>query len=182
MKTKILKLRTIFLLLLFIRASCQKDEIEYADESIIVNNHPGFFLFKTKVDYSDKIWVQVNSNDELTQIPILTHDSQHYNIDNKGNVKRTNWYILKNGYIIGPANERAVFTNISLTEYLNFNVINNINHWPDNKIKPRIIDEDPYLELYFMGCLDCEFREFSLREINKMIENGILEAVCTKIK
>jgi hypothetical protein len=182
MKQIILKLSSLVLLLFFIGAGCQKDEIKYADESITVSNNPGFFLFKTKSDYSDKIWVQITPENELNQIPTLTKDSQNYLIDNKGNVKRTNWYILKNGYVIGPAHEWAAYTDISLKEYLAYNEKNNVNQWSNELIRARIVDKNPYTELYWVGCLDCQIKGFTLGEINDMIKNGTLETVFTKIK
>lgn len=182
MKPKILKLSSIFLLILFIGAACQKEELEYADESIVMINKPGFFLFKTKSDYSSKIWIQITPENELSAIPILTKETQNYIIDRKGNVNRTNWYILKNGYTIGPAHRWAAYTNISLTEYLEYNEKNKVNSWPNELIWPRIVDKDPYEELYWMGCLDCQEKRFTLGEINEMIEKGTLETVFTKLK
>lgn len=182
MKSKILKLCPVVVLLLFLGASCQNDDIEYADESIVVSNHPGIFVFKTKDNYSDKIWVQITPEGALNAIPVLTEETQNMYIDKNGNVNRTRWFLLKSGYIIGPAHERAAFTNITLTEYLQYNKKNNIDHWPDELIWPRIIDKDPYSELYWMGCLDCAIKEFTIGEINKMLENGTLETVFTKLK
>lgn len=45
MKSKIFRLCPVVLLFLFLGASCQKDDFEYADESISISNRPGFFCF-----------------------------------------------------------------------------------------------------------------------------------------
>lgn len=181
MKSKILKLCTAVLLFLFFGAGCQKDEFEYADEDIILSSNPGFFVFKTKNNYKDKIWVQITPEGLLNAIPTLTGDTPNIKIDKEGNVSRTNLYLLKSGYIVGPAHQWAAYTDITLTEYLQYNRKNNINHWSDELLWPRIVDKDPYLELYGVGCLNCN-KKYSLGEINEMLEDNTIEKHFTKLK
>ena len=180
MNPEILNLTTVVLLLLFTGASCQKDEMEYADENIVVSNRPCVFIFKTKDNYSDKIWVQITPEGNLNRIPVL--NKQNYDIDKNGKLKPKYRYILKSGYMVGDAHEWAAFTDITFTEYLSYNEKYGITHWPDTLLWPRIIDKDPYIELFWMGCLDCKIKEFTLGEINEMIEDGTIEKHFTKLK
>ncbi len=65
MKSKIFKLFPLVLLFLFLVASCQKDDFEYADESIEVYNSPGIAVYKTRNDYINCIAVKVDSLNNL---------------------------------------------------------------------------------------------------------------------
>ncbi len=103
MKLKKLKLLSIFLLLLFVGAGCQKDEIEYADESIIVSNHPGFFVYKTNINYLNKVWVQITPDGNLNGILSLTRNDNNLVIDREGNIMPSYRHLLKSGYIVGDA-------------------------------------------------------------------------------
>lgn len=84
--------------------------------------------------------------------------------------------------MVGDAHQRAAFTDITFTEYLRYNEKHGIDHWPDELLWPRIIDKDPYTELYSIGCLDCAEKIFTLGEINKMLEEGTIEEHFTKLK
>ncbi len=182
MNPKFLKLSTVVLLLIFIGTSCQKDEFEYADESIIISNHPGVFVYKTSFDYLDKVWIQVTPDGNLNRILSLTTDDNNLVIDKEGNITPKYRHLLKSGYIVGDAHEWAAYTDISFTEYLDYNEKNNVNSWPMELIELRIVDKNPYEELYWMGCLNCSIKEFTLGQINEMIEKGTLEEHFTRIK
>jgi hypothetical protein len=184
MKPKILKLSSVFLLLLFMGVSCQKDEIEYADENVVVYNNPGFHVYKTKANYFDKVWVEVTSDGKLNKILIIDEKNVHlnYKLDKNGELQPTYRHLLKSGYIVGGAAQQAQYTDITFTEYYNYNKENKVNSWPDELIWARIVDEDPYEELYWMGCLDFKIEKFTLGEINNMIENGTIDSVFTKLK
>ena len=182
MKPKILKLSSIALLFLFIGAACQKDEMQYADESIVVSNNPGVSVYKMNLNYMDKVIVEVTPEglNKVLALDDKTLDSYH--IDSKGNLMPKYRHLLKSGYIVGGGSSKASFTDITFTEYYNYNKEHGVSCWPSELIKPRIIDNDPYEEYYWMGCLDCAIKEFTLGQINEMIENGTLEKYFTKLK
>lgn len=184
MKSKIFKLYPVVLLFLFMGASCQNDDIEYADESIVVYNNPGFHVYKTKANYFDKVWVEVTSDGKLNKVLIIDEKNIHLNYieDKNKELQPTYRHLLKSGYIVGDASRKAQYTDITFTEYYDYNKENKVNSWPDELIWPRIVDEDPYEELYWMGCLNCKMQKFTLGEINDIIENGTLETTFTKIK
>jgi hypothetical protein len=182
MKPKILKLNVIALLFLFFGASCQKDELEYADESIIVSNNPGVSVYKMNLDYLDKVRVEVTTEGLNKVLALDDKNLDSYNIDSKGNLMPKYRHLLKSGYIVGGDGSKASFTDITFTEYYKYNKENGVSCWPDELIRPRIIDNDPYVEYYWMGCLNCTIKEFTLGQINDMIESGTLEEHFTRIK
>lgn len=183
MKHRLFKLSTVLLLFLFLGVACEKDEIEYADETIIVSNNPGISVYKMDLDYIDKVWIQITSEGKLNRVLCLDDNSiDNYKLDSNNRLIPNYRYLLKSGYIVGDANRNAAYTNITFQEYYNYNKKNGVNSWPDELIKPRIVDKNPYQELYWMGCLDCKIKEFTLAQINEMIENGTLEEHFTKVK
>jgi hypothetical protein len=183
MKPKILKLSTVVLLLLFIGASCQKDEIEYADESIEISSEPGISIYRTNADYFNNISVQITSEGELNAIPAYILSDPRIKVDKDGNVSVNFRWRLKSGYIVDKeASLNKVFTDISVQEYVEWNTSHDVGGWPDNLIEPRIIDDNPFTEFYFYDGLRKTTRTFSLGELNELIENGDLETVFTKLK
>lgn len=182
MKPKILKLCIVALLFLFIGAGCEKDELDYADESIVVSNNPGVTVYKMNLDYLDKVRVKVTP-EGLSKVPILDDNTlDSYDIDCKGKLMPKYRHLLRCGYIVGGGSSKASFTDITFTEYYNYNKEHGVNSWPAELIIPRIIDNDPYEAFYWMGCLDCAIKEFTLGQINEMIESGTLEEHFTRLK
>jgi hypothetical protein len=183
MKPKIVKLSAVFLFLLFIGAGCQKDEIEYADESIEISTLPGISIYKTNANYFNNISVQITSEGQLNAIPAYILNDPRVSVDKKGNISANFRWRLKSEYIVDKEvylNE--VFTNISIQEYVDWNTQHGVACWPNNLIEPRIIDKDPFTEFYHLGGLNKSPEIFTLGEINDMIENGTLETVFAKLK
>ncbi len=169
-------------ILAFIGVSCQKDELDFADESIIVKNTLGISVYKMNPDYFDKIFVEVTPEGLNKVLALDPKNLNSYTIDSKGKLMPKYRHLLKSGYMVGGSSSNASYTDISFTEYYEYNKDHNTSSWPDDLIKPRIIDNDPYKEYYWMGCIDCEQKEFTLGQINEMIENGTLENYFTRIK
>jgi hypothetical protein len=182
MKPKIVKLSAVFLFLIFIGAGCQKDEIEYADESIVVDNHPGVSVYKTNGDYVNYIAVDTDSLGNISGSPDYTYSSSTVGVRKNGEVYFKNRYVLKSGYIVGYLYIDHAFTNITLKEFVEYNKENGVAGWSDSLIYSRIIDSDPFTEFYYMGCLNCPIKEFTLGEINEMIKSGTIEEYFTKLK
>jgi len=183
MKTKIFKLSTVVLLFLFMGAGCQKDEIEFADESMEISSYPGIIIYKTKGNYIDYVDVQITSEGNLNAIPSYNATDPRIIIDANGNAKQNFRWLLKSGYIVdGNVSLKEAFTDITIQEYVQYNSENSVAVWPLDLIKPRIIDRDPFTEFYHLGGIGKEVRIFTLGEINKLIESGTLETVFTKLK
>jgi hypothetical protein len=183
MNPEILKLTMVVLLLLFTGASCQKDEIEYADESIEISSYPGITIYKTKKDYINYVDVQITDDGRLNAIPSYNKNDPRISFDSKGNAKQNFRWRLKSGYILdNNASLREAFTNITIHEYVDWNTSHGVSSWPNSSIEPRIIDKDPFTEFYFHDGINKTPRTFTLGEINDMIKNGTLETVFTKLK
>ncbi len=182
MKLKVLKLCTAALFLLFIGTSCEKYELDYADESIVVSNNPGVTVYKMNLDYLDKVRVEVTPEGLNKVLALDDKNLYNYNMDSKGNLMPKYRHLLKSGYIVGGGSSKASFTDITFTEYYKYNKEHGVSSWPAELIRPRIIDENPYEEFYWMGCLNCSLKEFTLGQINEMIENGTLEEHFTRLK
>ena len=186
MKLKILKFSTLIFLLLFLGGSCQKDEIEFADESIIVSNRPpGLSIYKTRGDYLDKVLIRISDKGEIIATPAINvEDNPNFITDKNGKIKASYRRLLKNGYIVGGGWLDAAYTNITFDEYVTYNQKHNVVVWPVELLEPRIIDRDPYLEFYASVCHgnDCQVQEFTLGEIYEMLENGTIEEHFTRYK
>ncbi|NOY96575.1 MAG: hypothetical protein GXO81_09400 [Chlorobi bacterium] len=182
MKPKIIKLTAIFLLLLFIGAGCKKNEIEIADESIVVDNYPGVSVYKTNGNYFNYISIKFNDDGELGGTPYFTSQSSGISIDAKGNVSYNRRWLLRSGYIVcSEISRKDVFTDITYTEYYNY-CIKNKKSYTAEMFRSRVIDENPFIEYYYSTGFNKKYKEFTLGEINQMIENGTLEEHFEKIK
>ncbi len=183
MKPKILKFSTLALLLLFIGASCQKDDIEYADESIVVNNSPDISIYKTNGDYYNFITITITPKGIISAIPDYTIGDKRIRVENNGEISpNTRWH-LKSGYIVDKESHiDKVFTDITYQEYINYNITNNVRSMPTDLIESRIINRDPFIEFYNISGINKPYKEFTLGELNKMIENGTIEEHFIKLK
>jgi len=175
MKPKILKLTTFVLLLLFTVASCQKDKMEYADESIEVSSWPAISIYKTKSDYINYVGVQITDDGKLNAKPSYDKNDPRISFDSKGNAKQNFRWRLKSGYILdNNVSLREAFTNITIREYVDWNTEHSVAGWPDSLIWPRIIDTDPFTEFYLHDGIGKDVKIFTIGEINDMIKNGTL--------
>lgn len=167
---------------MFIGTSCQKDKIEYADDSIEVSSFPEISIYKTKGNYFNNIMVGINENNEISSYPDYNEKSENILANKNGEYKFKYKWLLRNGYIVVQGGEfNSAVTDISLTEFVNFNEPYKTN-WDIDMLKTRIIDTDPYTEFYFYNGLEKTPEIYTLGEIYDMIENGTLETVFTKLK
>ena len=194
LKPKILKLSSTILLVGLI-IGCQYNNIQDTDnnknigkiknanDTIVVSNHPGVSIYKTKADYFNYISVEVLPDGRLNRIPDYLLTDRRIKVDQKGKITPDfRWYI-ENGYIVDlEGYSDASFTDINIQEYVDYNATHKVACWPDELIKPRIIDTNPFTEFYYMGCLDCKVIKLTLGEINEMIKNGTIEKYFTKLK
>ncbi len=182
MKPKILKLSTVILLLLFLGASCQKEKIDYADESIEISSLPGISIYKTKGDYRNYLGVCLDSLGNISCTPLFGNDSSIVQKDNKGDYVLKRRYTLKNGYMLGDIYLDYAFTDITVNEMVNKYLEAGPSFWTNDKYYERLIDKDPFIEFYYLDGINKRPRIFTISEINNMIENGTLETVFTKLK
>jgi len=181
MKLKLLQIVLVAVFLFFTGTGCQEEKIELADESIVVDNHPGVSVYKTKGDYLNYIAVDTDSLGDIIGLPDYTYSSGAVGVKNN-EVYFKNRYVLKSGYIVGFLYTDNVFTDITLKEYIEYNEANGVAVWPESLIYQRVIDRDPFTEFYFMGCYSCPSKQFTLGEINEMLENGTIEEHFKKLK
>lgn len=182
MKSTIFRLSPVVLLFLFLGASCQKDEIEYADESISISSWPAISVYKTKGDYFNNITVGLNDKKGISSYPDYNEKSDNVFVNEKGEYNFKYKWLLKSGYIVVQGGDfNCAVTDISLTEYINFNEPFKTN-WDTVMLAARIIDKNPFTEFYFLNGVNKTPKTYSLGEINKMIENDTLETVFTKLK
>jgi hypothetical protein len=182
MKPKIQKFSTLIFLLLLLGGSCQKDEIEHADESIEIGTYPGITVYKTKSNYIDFVDVQITDDGQLNAIPSYDKNDSRIKIDKNGKAAQNFRWRLKSGYILdNNASLREAFTDITIQEYVDWNTANGVAGWPDSLIWPRIIDYDPFLEFYYMESPG-QPESYTIGEINDMIENGTFKAIFKKLK
>jgi hypothetical protein len=182
MKLKILKLCVVVLLFLFLGASCQNDEIEFADESTSISSWPAISVYKTKVDYFNNITVGLDDVKGISSYPDYNEKSVNVLINEKGEFSYKYKWLLKSGYIVVQGGDfNCAVTDISLTEYINFNEPFKTN-WDTVMLSARIIDKNPFTEFYLLDGVNKTPKTFTLGEINKMIENETLGTVFTKLK
>lgn len=181
MKTKILLMLLLIASTLVI-VSCEKDKIEFADENIIVNNEPSLSVYKTNNDYFNYINVSIDTFGNVTSYPVYYKNSMHIANGEDGKYKYTQRWQLQSGYIIDKEIEyNDAFTDVTFSEQIEYEE-NNSSNVTGNWYQQRIIDTNPFKEYYWLGGLNDELQEFTLYEINEMIEKGTLETVFTKIK
>ncbi len=199
MKQKKLKLSTVILLpmiigIAFIGTGCQKDEIEYADESMVFtigSAEPGIAIYKTKGDYFNYISFLLLDDGRLNATPDFTLKSLENPLgkstlkrDKNGKIVPNFRWHLRNGYIIcrGVSLTNTVFADITFQEFVDYTEKHNTACWPHELLKPRIIDKDPFKEYYYLYRYGRSSITLTVGEINKMIEEGTLETVFEKLK
>lgn len=184
MKSIIFRLCPAVLLFLFLGASCQKDDFEYADESIeVYSSSPGIAIYKTRGDYFNLVDLKVDSSNNITMVRAYITGDPRVLIDKNGIMTFSNRWRLKSGYIV--ATEvwlKYSFTNITLKEYVDYTTKHNSGAWTSEMLLPRIIDRDPFLTYYHLSGINQGEKKFTLGELNDMIEKGTIEEQFTKLK
>jgi hypothetical protein len=172
-----------FLSLPFIFLSCKNDDLGFANENTVIDNQPSISIYKTKNNYFDYVHVGVDSVGNITMTPSYTSTDSRIIVNNKGKVTYTQRWRLKSGYIVSKemSYDKIAFTNITFQELVKHtdSVGGDI---PKSWFQARIIDSNPFVEYYLLSGLNKTNQEFTLGQINKMIENGTIETVFKKIK
>lgn len=170
MKTKVLRLITIFLIFpLSFGCDLLKTEADT----------PGISIYKTKGDYFNYITVGMKG-DEVFRIYHYYSDSKMV-VSENDTIYRFRWQ-LPNGYILdAEADERYdVFLNITCKEQF-YREMHGISFTNDT-IKKYIIDKDPYLEYYrFRKDLPVMDMDDSLK-IRQIVLDGEIDKYFEKVK
>ncbi len=182
MKQKKLKLITVVLLLMFIGAGCQKDEIELADESIEISSYPGINIYKTKKDYRNKLALGLDSEGNVSETPLFGDNPANVKLNSDGNYVLIRRLFLKSGYICEDIDIDYAFTNITITEMVESFENYSSGYWSTDRYESRIIDRDPFTEFYHLDGIGKEEQIFTIGDINELIESGTLETVFKKLK
>ena len=162
-------------------ASCQKDEIEYADEGIEIASHPGISIYKSKSTYKDKLAVCIDKEGNITCTPLFGNDPNIVNKSKDGEFKLIRRHFLKSGYVLEDIYLDYAFTNITVNEMVETFSKFGAEYWSLERYSGRIIDRDPFFEFYHTNGTGLP-ELITIGEINDMIENGTLETVFVKLK
>ena len=170
------------LLIIFVGVGCDKNEIEIADESVTVSSYPWLSVYKTKADYFNNITVEINDNSEVISYPDYNEKSSNVILGKDGKYKYMYKWLLSNGYVVVQGGKfKCAVTDISLTEFINFNEPYKTN-WDSKMLQDRIIDTDPFVTFYSMDGIGKSIKEYTLGEIKEMIDNGTIEVYFEKLK
>ena len=181
MKLKILKFSTLIFLLLFLGGSCQKDDLEYADESIVISTYPGIAIYKTKKDYSKYLAVCLDNTGNLSCTPLFGNDPNIVHKNSKDEFVLNNRLFLSSDYILEDIYTDYAFTDITIAEMVEKFTNFGANYWSPEKYENRIIDRDPFLEFYYLDATG-QPESYTIGEINEMIESGTFKTVFKKLK
>lgn len=157
--------------------------VDYADEDIIVNveTPPGLAVYKTHKDYFDYVPVGIDSNGNITHFMAPYSNDPRISKDKSGNYYYNRQWKLKSGYVVSrEVTADEAFTDITYSELVKY-VDKNDANMPNEWWKKRIIDPNPFISIYYLE-KNPTSKNFTLGEINEMIESGTIETVFTKIK
>lgn len=181
MKSKIFKLYPVVLLFLFMGASCQNDDIEYADESIEISSYPGMSIYKSKSSYKDKLTVCLDAEGNITCTPLFGFDKNIVSKNKNGDFVLIRRHFLKSGYVLEDVYLDYAFTDITVNEMVETFSEFGAEYWSHERYSERIIDRDPFIEFYHSNVTGRP-EVITIGEINDMIENGTLDNFFTKLK
>ncbi|MEI7501254.1 MAG: hypothetical protein WCK84_12515 [Bacteroidota bacterium] len=170
------------LIIAIILACCKKEKTEPNNQNIVLTTEtPGFSIYKTKADYFNCVFVGIDSNENITMTPAYNSNSPFILKDENGNIFYTQRWKLNQGYIVSKEMSFPIaFTSITFQELVEYTDKNG-GDIPISWFNSRIVDKNPFTEFYYTKNLNPP-REITLGEINKMIEDGTLETVFTRIR
>jgi hypothetical protein len=173
--------KTFIIINLFLALVFLTNCVEYADEDIVVNGaESGLSLYKTKKDYYNYITIRLDSNDVITMSPSYNIDDPRISYKN-GKVEYKLHWRLKNDYILSEEMQSdLVFTDITFQELVEY-IEKNGGNIPIEWFTERIIDKNPFLEFYYLKN-ELRSKNFTIKEINEMIENKTIEDYFNKTK
>jgi len=170
MKTKILKLSTIFLIF-YLLNGC-----DWMYDSPVKYN---VSLYKTKGDYRYLYTIKL-SGDEISAVNLWTKNKKLWSLNE--DTIYTGRQKVANGYVLGgPRQLTDVYLSLTHKEVVLKEIaMNNPGHaLPDDTLRKYILDKNPYLEYY--RCITTFGLEDSVI-INEIIRNGEIEKYFERLK
>lgn len=172
------------LLCALVITGCKNNDPYFSDETIIVSNQPAISIYKTNGDYFNYVFVGTDSLNEIVMIPDYTSSSPFITTDKNGKVSYNQRWKLKSGYIVckemKPTN--IAFTNITFQELIDYTNASGGITPPVSWYKNRIVDKAPFTQYYQLTGIGKEYNEFSLGQLNKLVEEGKIETLFKKMK
>ena len=171
LKDHILKHPTIVpIFLVIILFSCSQQPSKTTNENYVgqgVTGPPTIF-YKTKSDYSNFVFVQMDENKErVTSFPAPS--------DIKGNMKINKPIALENGFLL---DQRGIYPNSAFID-ITFEDYAKLSSTPSNEeLKALILDDDPFISMY-----RCNIRKDDelVSKLNELIRNNNFDN-CTRLK
>ena len=164
---------------MFTAFSCEKEPQATA---------PGFAVYKTKGDYFYNVSVGMNEKGKLYHYPAFYNPRFKSISDSRIKITEDDTVYtyrakLINGYIIsGEIGENSIFLDFTFKEYIKYEINNNRSGVPLEVLSEHILDDNPFLELYFDPNKPRKYEISDSAEINQIIRNGELEKYFEKIK
>jgi len=148
---------------------------------------PGLSVYKTKGDYFDNAFCGMKPNGDIYFVPSY-YNPRYYSIDPRIKITENDtFYTLRvkliDGYVLGrEVDKNYVFLDFTFKEYLDYEIEHNISGIPDKILKEHILDNDPFLELYYDINRPRKYELSDTALINQMIRNNELGKFFEKIK
>ncbi len=157
----------LFIIILILTSSCQDD----------FDTAPGLYVYKTKGDYfyNYSSW-RLNDN-SFWHTPF-----QNIRI-NGGDTVYLYRVRLLNGYILpGEVSLEQVFFDLTFADVLEFHLENPGMYMPDSMLNDNILDEDPFLDLYYDANRPRKYEYEDTALINQMIRDNELDKYFERLK
>jgi hypothetical protein len=158
------------IVLLIILISCSHQPNKTSNENTVgqhVTGPPTIF-YKTKSDYSNFVFVQLDENrEEIISFPAPS--------DIRGNMKINEPIALENGFLL---DQRGIYPNSAFLD-ITFEDYSKLSSTPSNEqLKALILDNDPFISMY-----RCNIRKEDelVSKLNELIRNNNFDN-CTRLK
>jgi hypothetical protein len=150
----------------------------------IADTAPGISVYKTKGDYFNMAFVFMNSSGIYGKMAFYNPRSNsisRFKITETDTIYIPRAKLIDGYMLVGEHNKDMVFLNLTLKEYLRYEIKN--GHPPtDDELYDNILDDDPFIEYYYDQQKPRRFEMSDTAEINQIIENGELEKYFKRIK
>lgn len=147
---------------------------------------PGLSIYKTKGDYFN--YVSVSKEGDRIIFRPGYYNPRYNTVDTRLKISDTDTIYTRrakliDGYVISAEiGEESVFVDFTFAEYLKFEIENDGGIPSDSLLLASILDEDPFIELYYDSNRPRKYEISDTALINQMIIDGELEKYFERIK
>ena len=145
---------------------------------------PGLAVYKTKGDYFNMAFVFKNSSGIYGKMAFYNSSSNlisRFTITDNDTVYVPRAKLIEGYILAGEHNKDMAFLNLTLKEYLRYEIEN--GHPPtDDELLINILDDDPFIEYYYDPQRPRRFELSDSAEINQIIKNGELDKYFEHLK